>query len=76
MGLGKTLTMIALVLKQKQQKPQEEEEDWLSRDKQLEKGQHTSAEVRLLRLIVIIILNSFYCLTNYHIFQTIDRTGL
>ncbi|XP_061170821.1 transcription termination factor 2-like [Saccostrea echinata] len=37
MGLGKTLTMISLVLKQKQLKPKEEEDDWLNRDKQLEK---------------------------------------
>ena len=40
MGLGKTLTMISLVLKQQQLKAKEEKEDeWLSTEKQLGKGQ-------------------------------------
>ena len=40
MGLGKTLTMISLILKQKQLKEKGTDEDkqaWLNRDKQLEK---------------------------------------
>ena len=41
MGLGKTLTMISLVLKQQQLKAKEEKEDeWLSTEKQLGKGQN------------------------------------
>jgi hypothetical protein len=40
MGLGKTLTMISMILKQKQMKEygtDEEKEAWMSRDKQLDK---------------------------------------
>lgn len=46
MGLGKTLTMISLVLKQKQLKPKEdkeEEDEWRGREKQLQKGETKQA---------------------------------